>query len=164
MCFSSCRRRLTSAPYLPTVPSSTRRKWECRLLRTFSLLRGLSSVWYGAIICSVDTGRGEKKMTSEPSQNNGRLRDESQMRSSKVFAYISADEIIPVFDDSPGSDPDSANFLWGSWAVLFESISHVFGHTCQRNGWKKEIFHLEIVLNYISTKTLQKLTLNLVKI
>lgn len=63
MCFSSCRRRLTSAPYLPTVPSSTRRKWECRLLRTFSLLRGLSSVWYGAIICSMDMGRGEKKMS-----------------------------------------------------------------------------------------------------
>lgn len=54
ICFSSSRRNVTSAPYFPTVPSSTRRKWECRLLRTFSLLRGFSSVWYGAIICSVE--------------------------------------------------------------------------------------------------------------
>lgn len=60
MCFSRSRRSWTSAPYLPTVPSSTRRKWECRLLRTFSLLRGFSSVWYGAIICSKNRKRRKK--------------------------------------------------------------------------------------------------------
>lgn len=26
-------------------------------------------------------------------------------------SYVSADEIVPVFNDSPGCDPDSANFL-----------------------------------------------------
>lgn len=46
--FSSSLRNLTSAPYLPTVPSSTRMKCEWRLFRTFSLLNGFNRVWYGA--------------------------------------------------------------------------------------------------------------------
>lgn len=42
--FSSSLRNLTSAPYFPTVPSSTRMKWEWRLFRTFSLLNGFNKV------------------------------------------------------------------------------------------------------------------------
>lgn len=29
----------------------------------------------------------------------------------RAVSYVSANEIIPVFNDSPGCDPDSANFL-----------------------------------------------------
>lgn len=29
----------------------------------------------------------------------------------RVVSYVSADEIVPVLNDSPGCDPDSANFL-----------------------------------------------------
>lgn len=47
MCFSSCRRSFTSAPYFPVVPLSARMKWECMLLRTVSLLIGFDMVWYG---------------------------------------------------------------------------------------------------------------------
>lgn len=52
MCFSSCLRSLTSAPYFPVVPLSARMKWECRLLSTVSLLRGFDMVWYGLTTCS----------------------------------------------------------------------------------------------------------------
>lgn len=29
----------------------------------------------------------------------------------EVATHVSADEIVPVLDDSPGCDPNSANFL-----------------------------------------------------
>lgn len=29
----------------------------------------------------------------------------------KVLAHVSADEVVPVLDNPPWSDPDSANFL-----------------------------------------------------
>lgn len=35
----------------------------------------------------------------------------SRTGSPQVLAYVSADEVVPVFDDSPRSDADSANFL-----------------------------------------------------
>lgn len=134
MCFSSCRRRLTSAPYLPTVPSSTRRKWEWRLLRTLSLLSGLSSVWYGAMIYGVEGGkRSEEKDFWAVDAATGDS-EANHVGSSEVLAYVSADEVVPVFDDSPRSDPNSANFPWGSWAVLFESVSHMFSHTFRRTN------------------------------
>ena len=55
MCFSSCLRSLTSAPYFPVVPLSARMKWECRLLSTVSLLSGLDMVWYGRTTCWTTT-------------------------------------------------------------------------------------------------------------
>ena len=49
MCFSSCRRSLTSDPYFPQVPLSVKMKWEWLLFSTASLLSGLAIVWYGLV-------------------------------------------------------------------------------------------------------------------
>lgn len=121
MCFSRSRRRLTSAPYLPTVPSSTRRKWECRLLRTFSLLRGFNSVWYGATICGLKIRQKFLKL------NEVQLLLKWDMP--KTSTYISANQIIPILNDSPWRNPNSANFLWRSGTVFLESVTYVLCHT-----------------------------------
>lgn len=42
-----------SFPYLPTVPSSERMKWECMQLSVVSLLRGLPRVWYRHTTCKM---------------------------------------------------------------------------------------------------------------
>lgn len=163
MCFSSCRRRLTSAPYLPTVPSSTRRKWECRLLRTFSLLRGFSSVWYGAIICGVDKRGKTRTCAAAPNKH----RQKSQKR--LLWSYVSANEVIPVFNDSPGCDPDSANFLWWPWTVLFESISHVLCYTFEKDALNHFITSWTVCTDFIASQPsqntwLQILTDNIMKV
>lgn len=46
MYFSKVLLSIISFPYLPTVPSSAIRKWECMLLSVLSLLSGLPRVWY----------------------------------------------------------------------------------------------------------------------
>ena len=42
-----------SLPYLPTVPSSDRIKWECMQLSVVSLLRGFPRVWYRHTTCKT---------------------------------------------------------------------------------------------------------------
>lgn len=54
-----------SFPYLPTVPSSDRMKWECMLLSVVSLLRGLPRVWYRHTTCK--TARTGRVRFSDPS-------------------------------------------------------------------------------------------------
>lgn len=66
MCFSSCLRSFTSAPYFPVVPLSAKMKWECMLLRTVSLLMGLDMVWYGR--------------TTYRQQNEAEVREENTRR------------------------------------------------------------------------------------
>lgn len=47
-----------------------------------------------------------------------------------VAAHVSADEVVPVLDDAPGCDADSANFLRRSGTVLLQSVAHVLRYTC----------------------------------
>lgn len=75
MCFSSCLRSFTSAPYFPVVPLSARMKWECMLLRTVSLLMGLDMVWYGRTTCRQQNEadvREEKRICETEDERDGK--------------------------------------------------------------------------------------------
>lgn len=51
--FSKFLLSFISLPYLPTVPSSDRIKWECMQLSVVSLLRGFPRVWYRHTTCKI---------------------------------------------------------------------------------------------------------------
>lgn len=55
-----------SLPYLPTVPSSDRMKWECMQLSVVSLLRGLPRVWYRHTTCETARTRDGQSLRSFP--------------------------------------------------------------------------------------------------
>lgn len=55
-----------SFPYLPTVPSSDRMKWECMLLSVVSLLRGFPRVWYRHTTCKTARKGEDQILMSSP--------------------------------------------------------------------------------------------------
>ncbi len=49
-------------------------------------------------------------------------------------SHVSSDEVVPVFDHSPGGDSHRTDFPSRSGHVFLQSITHMFSHTWKRSG------------------------------